>query len=377
MRPLWRAGIGLLVLAAGCTPRSHPVEPVAATQASTLPRFRVPGRPAGSVMSYEAMMKLDLGPTPAVTQGFPAQLDDAALAQMYAHRQGFAAFYFERENNRRILWRDLLERQHVPATHYEATALGRFEREHEAHYLRWKSNRPESAATLLALLHAAEATLLYDWELAVHLWTHTRQLRPAPLAVLARLDHHMRVIRALHLGAAVTGPVVWNQESSAIEVPPGLAAAAARAFADADAGTFDTYATLPLTVIRGRVVLVHRGVEQELTEGDGLLLRRLDVIRVPAAATLGHAVLGEFPLAAGSEITAWNVPQFLSPTQRTQIKQLIAAMRAGDRDAFATVEAMLPAAYPDLDETYATNPAGVGLSEAYFLLLKYEGEMAP
>ena len=89
---------------------------------------------------------------------------------------------------------------------------------------------------------------------------------------------------------------------------------------------------------------------------------------MPAAATLGHAVLGEFPLAAGSEITAWNVPQ---------IQQLIAAMRAGDRDAFATVEAMLPAAYPDLDETYATNPAGVGLSEAYFLLLKYEGEMAP
>jgi len=330
-------------------------------------------------MSYAAMMKLDLGPMPAVTHGFPALLDDAALRQMYERRQGFAfeAFYSEREHSGRF-WSDLMvDHQRMPALHYEATPLGRLDREVDAHYLRWASHTPESAETLLAFIHAAEAALYYDWELAAHLWLHARQLQPAPVAVLERLDHHMRVNRSLHLGAAVTGPVTWFEEIGAILVPPGLADAAARAFPDADAGTFDTYGALPLTVTQGRVVLVHRGIEQTLTEHEGLLLRRLDVIRVPAAATLRHAVLGDLPVAAGSEITAWNLPQFLLPAQRAQVKQLVAAMRRGDGDALATGEAMLPAAYWELHHSYTANPAGFGSSPAYLLLLKFDGEMAP
>lgn len=331
-------------------------------------------------MSYQKMMAQDLGPAPAVTLGFPAMLDDAALRQMYERRQDFAfsAFYSEREAepSTRLQWNDLLGVQHqrLPAMRYEATPLGRFDREVDAHYMRWMSGTPESAATLLALLHAAEATLYYDWELATHLWTHARELQPAPVAVFERLDRHLRVIRALHMGAAVTGPVTRGQTmTAAIEVPPGLARAAARAFPDANAGSFDTYGTLPLTVVRGHVVRVHGGAEQVFAAGEGLLLGRLDVLRVPAAATLTHMVLGEFPVAAGSELTAWNVHQWLLPAQRAQVEALVAAMLARDSEARAVLEAMLPAAYFEIRLRYLNVPTARNSEDAYVLMHRFNG----
>lgn len=68
-------------------------------------------------------------------------------------------------------------------------------------------------------------------------------------------------------------------------------------------------------------------VEQVVTEGEALLLRRLDVLRVPAAATLRHPVLGEIAVAAGAEITAGNASGLLSPSQLDQVARLIDTMR--------------------------------------------------
>ncbi|MBK9754540.1 MAG: hypothetical protein IPO88_13740 [Nannocystis sp.] len=318
----------------------------------------------------EQMMAQDLGPVPAVTPGFPARLDDAALATMVELREGFAfsAFFSEREWSQ--AFNDLMEHQRMPRTHHAATPLGRLEREVDAHYLRWSLHTQESAATLLALLNAAEAALLYDWEIAAHVWTHARELEPAPVAVLEGLDHYFRVIRALHIGAAITGPVMRDKKTGVIEVPPGLAAAAAHGFPDADAGSFDSEGALALSVLRGRVVLLHRGVEQVVTAGEEFFLRRLDVVRVPAAATLGHSVLGEIEVAAGSEITAGNASRLLLPGQRELVAQLVAAMRGPGSDAYRSVEAMLPFAYPRIRANYMDYPG----ESSRMMMLKFDGE---
>jgi hypothetical protein len=359
----------VLLLAAACASRSQAVAPD-------------PSPTNAPVLSYEEqiardleqIMAQDLGPAPATTPSFPTQLDDAALAEMIEFRRGFAfsAFFSEREWS--MQWSDLMEHQLPPQMHHEATPLGRLWREVDAHHLRWLSHTPESAATLLALIHAAEAAMLYDWEIASHVWTHARELQPAPVAVFERLDHHFRVIRALHLGAAVTGPVRRDAQTGTIEVPPGLTAAAARAFPDTDAGSFDSVGTLALTVVRGRAVLLHRGVEKLVSEGEGLLLRRLDVLRVPAAATLGHAVLGEIAVAAGTEITAGNASGLLSPGQRDQVARLVATMRGPHSEAWATVEAMLPFAYPRIRANYINNPGDLSRLGALPLMYKFDGE---
>lgn len=352
-----------LALAAACKaiesqPVAPPSTPAAVSHEQAMAR------------DLEQMLAQDLGPAPALTPGFPAQLDDAALAAMVARQQGFASSAFFPEREWLQDFSNLLDLQRTTRTQHAATPLGRLEREVDAHHLRWSLHTPETDATLLALLNAAEATLLYDWELAAHVWTHARELQPAPVAVFERLDHHFRVLHALQLGAALTGPVTMDNQTRVIAVPAGLTAAAARAFPDADAGRFDSEATLPLSVLRGRVVLLHRGREQVVTQGEALLLRRLDVLRVPAAATLGHTVLGAIEVAAGTELTAGNASSLLLPGQREQLAQLVAAMRGPGSEARTTIEAMLPFGYPQLRANHMDHPR----EPTRTLLLKFDGE---
>ena len=347
--------------------------------ARSLPIFDTPAQPDTSLRSPRTLTPPDFGPWPPRVQGFPAQLDDAALGPMYERRQGFAfsAFFSEFERSGAMYFSDLMDHQRLPATHHERTSIGRLEYEVDAHYLRWQADTPETATTLLALLHAAEASPLYDWELAAHLWQHARRIEPAPLEVFERLDHHFRVVRALHLGAAITGPVTRDYKADVTEVPAGLAAAAASAYPDADAGSFDSYGGLPLTVVEGRVVLIHRGVERSVLAGESFQLRRLDVLRAPGEAILRHEVLGEIAVRSGSEMTAWNFPRFLVPAQRAQVARRVVAMRAGDRQARATVEAMLPAAHLVLHEYYDQTPDDAGDSNAYEIMHVFDGHRAP
>lgn len=231
----------------------------------------------------------NFGPLPPRVQGFPAQLDDAALGPMFERRQGFAstAFFSEFERSGAMYFSDLMDHQRLPATHYERTSIGRLEYEVDAHYLRWRADAPETATTLLALLHAAEASPLHDWELAAHLWRHAREIEPAPVEVFERLDHHFRVVRALHLGAAITGPVTRDYKAGVTEVPAGLAAAAASAYPDA--GSFDSYGGLPLTVVEGRAT-----VEAMLPAAHQILHEHYDRAPVGAGDSNAYEIMHVF-----------------------------------------------------------------------------------
>lgn len=353
-----------VVLLGGCVARSQPV--VSTPTPAPDPAL---AREQGMARDLEQMPAQDLGSLPPVTSGYPAQLDDAALMVMVERRQGlsFWAFYEEIEW---LLPYVTMDFERTTRTRYEATPLGRLERELDAHHLRWSLHRPETGDTLLALMHAAEATLLYDWEFAAHVWTHARELQPAPVAVFERLDHHFRVIRALHMGADITGPIVRDIKTGEIEVPPGIAAAAARAFPDADAGRFDSEGALALSVLRGRVVLLHRGRKQVVTAGEELVLRRLDVLRAQAAATLGHKVLGAIEVAAGSEITAGNAAKLLLPGQREQVARMVETMGGPGSEPRESIEAMLPFAYPWVRADYVNS----GRESSREIIREFDGQ---
>jgi len=212
-----------------------------------------------------------------------------------------------------------------------------------------------AAADLLALLDAAEAAGVHDGWLAGHLWRHARTLRPAPAELFGRLERHLRIVHALTLAQASTGPIefsAWRSKAGPppgwqrLQVPPGLAAAAREAFKQgADAGTWESEATLELRVARGELTLVRRGVELRVGAGSALRLRRLDVVRAPAGAALQHATLGELALPAGAELTAWNVAQFLDAAGRAWVAARVRAALDGESAALTELERALPAAH--------------------------------
>ena len=70
-------------------------------------------------------------------------------------------------------------------------------------------------------------------------------------------------------------------------------------------------------------------------------LRRLDVLRAPAAATLGHTPLGSIEVAAGAEITAGNAWRWLLPGQREQVARMVDTMGGPGSEPRDTLEAML------------------------------------
>ncbi len=292
----------------------------------------------------------------AVDQEFPAGLDDAGLQRVYnwieprtLHR------YFEPEAAGEVTsdgsagaaeplppQADLSEARRQPGELFFKTAL-------EVHL------RGQPAVTeLLGLLDAAEAAGIYDEWFAGHLWRHARTLRPAPVALLARIERHLRIVHALVLGQASTGPLefsAWRSKAAPppgwtkLHVPPGLVAAAREAFKQgADAGTWEAEAKLELTVARGEPVLVRRAAATKLAAGAPLRLRRLDVVRAPAAVVLRHPTLGELQLPAGAELTAWNVARFLDAAGRAWVQGRLRAALDGESAALTELEAVLPAA---------------------------------
>lgn len=307
-----------------------------------------PAPPEPQELSQEPAAKPTVPePVVAVEQEFPEALDDAGLQQAYnwiAPRSLHQHFAGEQGGagslplpSPRSLDPALRERSEALAA-----AIG-------AHL-----GGAVAGADLLALLDAAEAASVYDEWLAGHLWRHARTLRPAPVALLARLERHLRVVHALALGQASTGPLefsAWRSKAGPppgwqrLQVPPGLVAAAREAFKQgADAGTWESEATLELSVARGEVTLVRRGAELRLAAGAPLRLRRLDVVRAPAGAALRHAALGELALPPGAELTAWNAAQFLDAAAQAWVEARLQAALAGESAALTELERVLPAA---------------------------------
>ena len=305
--------------------------------------------------------------------GFPAELNDAALRRMYADWWGFIAFHDEDQSKDIGGFSDMMEWRHTQKPQYVDSPRGRLERELDMHYVRWERGQPESSEDLLALLAAAEAVPIYNEHLAAHLWRDALALRPAPIVLLGRIDRHLRVVFALQRGATVMGAVT-DRRGNPVPVPAGLAAAAASVFPGIDVGVWDTYGSMLLTMERGRVVLTRHGIITELAAGDLLRLARLDIVSVRADSTLRHPLLGAFPIAAGAVLTGANVREFLLPPQREHVTRLVAAMRGGDREARAAVEAMLPAAHQAIRDEYRARPLGAGENNVYLLLRRFGGE---
>jgi hypothetical protein len=79
-------------------------------------------------------------------------------------------------------------------------------------------------------------------------------------------------------------------------------------------------------------------------------------------------------VAAGAEITAGNASGLLLPGQRDQVARLVAAMGGPGSEARATVETMLPFAYPRIRASYTYDPGGSGRAGAIQVMHKFDGE---
>ena len=298
----------------------------------------------------------------AVDQAFPAGLDDARLQRVYnwieprtLHRHFDPEVLGEVDGP--IPIGEMGEHPLAPVRgpNEETRRRGAaFQAAIDAH-LR-ASHLGVTAPDLLALLDAAEAVDVYDEWFAGHLWRHARTLQPAPVGLLARIERHSRIVHALVLGQASTGPIefsAWRSKAGPppgwqrLQVPPGLVAAAREAFEKkgADAGTWESEAVLELTVARGEALLVRRASEARLAAGAPLRLRRLDVVRAPAAVVLRHPTLGELKLPAGAELTAWNVARFLDAPGRVWVQARLRAALDGESAALTELESVLPAAH--------------------------------
>lgn len=366
-----------LVFLASCAERLKPAPP-----AESRPQDLSSGTSEERALAPE--------PAAAAAQDFPEGLDDSALQRMYdwiAPRTLHAYFtpeWFDVDSGGA---RDVPPGgpRPVPAMRGDRTPGGASERADEfaravqAHVARGPMHTP---AQLLALLDAAEAVPLHDEWLAAHVWRHARALRPAPVAVFARVERHLRVVHALLLGQASTGPVefsAWRSKAgpppgwTGLRVPAGLAAAAREAFKQgADAGTWESEAVLELTVARGEVVLVRRAGEARLAAGAALRLRRLDVVRAPAAAALRHAELGELALPGGAELTAWNAGEHLGAAARAALQARVQAALAGDAAALSGLAAALPAAHAEIRAALDARPSAPGAAALRLSLVAFD-----
>lgn len=309
-------------------------------------------------------------PVVAPAQRFPAELDDAGLTAAYAAYPP------------RTLASQFMDESLGGPRSGDGGRIPELAAEIVAHRERAAAGQPETAATLTALLDAAERVHVYDAWLPAHLWQHARALVPAPSALFARLERHLRICHALVVGQTVTGPLefsAWRSKAgpprgwTGVTVPPGLAAAARDSFEDGvDAGTWDSEAALELTVVRGQPRLLRRDGAAIVAVGAALRLRRLDVVRADAAVVLRHASLGELTLPAGGELTAWNVGDRLGSVARARVQVQVEQALAGDESALTALESILPAAHAAIRVGVAAKPNAPGAAGLRMLLTGFD-----
>lgn len=315
-------------------------------------------------------------PVVAAVQGFPDNLDDAAIERGV------------RWIGRRALWRHFEaegERGSGEALSLEGApggdAAGRLVLAIEEHRAWATRGEPATVATLTGLLDAAEAVPVYDAWLAGHLWRHARTLRPAAPQLLGRIERHLRVVQAIAAGEAVTGPIefsAWRSKAgpprgwSGLHVPAGLAAAARQAFEKADAGTWETGAVLALTLVQGEGALLRGGGAASLSVGTALRLRRFDVVRAPAGARLRHATLGELVVPAGGELTAWNAGELLVASGQAKVQARVRDALGGESAALAELEGYLPLAHVAIRAGLLASPEQPGAAGLRLLLTSFD-----
>jgi hypothetical protein len=254
----------------------------------------------------------------------------------------------------------------------------------KGHLAARQAGRLSGAAELLGLLDAAEAVPVYDGWLAAYVW---RRAAPAAMSatergqLLARIERHARVVHALVKAQIEAGPVefsAWRSKAApprewkSIRVPDGLLGAATKIYATIDAGTWETAATLPLTVARGEVELIRRGEPTRAPAGSAVTLRRLDVLRASGPATLRHPELGDMSLGAGATLTAWDAGERLDAAGKAKVRATVEAALAGDEAALKRLEAILPAAHAAIREAVAGKPEAKGAAGLRMLLALFD-----
>lgn len=234
---------------------------------------------------------------------------------------------------------------------------------------------------LLAVLDEAEAAHVWDPWLAAQVWQRSSRVQGPPkdlVALYARVLRHVRVVDALVLAHAETGPVrylPWRRKSAApegykaMEVSPDLLAAAQKHFAVVDGGTWVREATVLLELTEGEATLWRDGKEQALEVGATVTLTRLDVVVLDGA--MRHAEAGKV-VHGRKAVTARDLPLFLHWEAGAYVKKKVEAALEGDRSAVDQLGAVLPVAHRAIRSGVARAPDAEGAPALRTLLALFE-----
>lgn len=240
-----------------------------------------------------------------------------------------------------------------------------------------------SLVELRGLVDAAEADHLYNSGLVGWIWRRAAvvagktQLSAAERVSLgdlyARLRAHVRVEVARTMALAAVGPIKirpWMSKAARPQgyrdamLPATFPAELDKAWKKADAGPWDTEATLRFVVASApRTAVLHRQGQRLGVEAKRPLeLRRLDLLEVPSSAkepvVLEHPRLGVVMVKPGHTLTSQNVPALLGADAKAKVEAWAVAAGRCERDAQLKVQAMLPAAAPSLRRVLTSDPKG-------------------
>jgi radical SAM protein with 4Fe4S-binding SPASM domain len=241
--------------------------------------------------------------------------------------------------------------------------------------LRTKDRHPP--AVLIAAFDELEKLHVWDGALAGELYKRIALEAPAQelAAFYARLERHVRVVDALVLAQADTGPVtrvVWMSKAGTpmphAEVPKGLLEAAIARFPTTDAGPWVREATLPVTTTTP-AMLWRQGGKTTLMPGSLVRLTRLDVLELQGPVV--HPLLGTL-CEGGGTVHAWNLPRFLTATARAQLDLWLEGALGGSEPSVTALAQVLPAAHEAIRQAELRYPRALGGPALRQLLVLFE-----
>ena len=235
------------------------------------------------------------------------------------------------------------------------------------------------AAVLLAALEEAEAINAWDPWLVQQIWRRSGVGTVQDLTALYhRLERHARMVDALILTVAETGPVVflpWRKKSSppegytAFQVPEGLLEAARDSFARADAGTWRHEAVLECSVTTGTLTLYRQGQSSVLAAGQTVRISRLDVVVLDGTLTCGEAVVVD---GSSRPLTSRTLHAHMSYSAAEQLEAQVSAAMQGDEAALGDLEPALPLAHLIIRQQLAATPDAPGAAALRQLLVLFD-----
>ena len=236
-------------------------------------------------------------------------------------------------------------------------------------------------AELIAALDEAEGQDVWDPWLVVQVWQRSGNGPRAEVVELyARLERHARVVDALVLAAAETGPITflpWRKKSSApqdyqaVRISTDLVAVAKQRFPTLDGGTWRNEATIELTLTSGTATLYREGVATPIAVGSTIRLARFDLVELSGRLT--HQGLGVVAsIDPPTSIASRWLPGQLSREARARAQAWAGEGLRGDPEAIDQLGSVLPAVHLQLQEAIISAPEAEGAPALRQLLLLFE-----